>query len=250
MSFTDMRFPGVGMRMQTSKPVDIADLNPQIFDEIRTSEKSPGTKVRRMFGDEFSVVQTKDQYMFGTEEALRQMMAAKGTPHPLASTIAQDAGMIKIVVSISALRPMILQAIEGNRAQLTDEIANDLVKMAETADYVYARLESENLNRIYLHFGAQDEAGLKDLSTQIQQFELRGIEAVEKLIRDEVENGGLSENLRTAWNKYLTRLRTLVQKSSKPEIKDGRLTVVLDQANAAPTTAIGIALLASSASCP
>lgn len=243
MSFTDMRFPGVGMRMQTSKPVDIADLNPQIFDEIRTSEKSPGTKVRRMFGDEFSVVQTKDQYMFGTEDALRQMMAAKGTSHPLASAIAKDAGMIKIVVSISALRPMILQAIEGNRDQLTEEIANDLVKMAETADYVYARLESENLNRIYLHFGAQDEASLKDLSTQIQQFELRGIEAVEKLIRDEVENGGLSENLRTAWNKYLARLRTLVQKSSKPEIKDGRLTVILDQANAAPTTAIGIALL-------
>lgn len=243
VSFTDMRFPGLGVRMQTSKPVDIADLNPQIFDEIRTSDKTPGTKVRRMFGDEFSVVQTKDQYMFGTEEALRQMMAGKGTAHPLASTIAKDDGMIKVVVSISALRPMILQAIEGNRDQLTDEIANDLKEMANTAEYVYARLEKGNLNRIYLHFGAKDEASLKELSSQIQQFELRGIEAVEKLIREEVESGGLSENLRTAWNKYLARLKTLVQKSSKPEIKDGRLTVVLDQANAAPTTAIGIALL-------
>lgn len=242
-SFTDMQKPGLGIRIQTSKPFDIADLNPQIFDEVRTSDKSPGTKVRKMYGDELSIVQANDQYMFGTEDTLRQMMSSKGSGHPLADAVAKDPGMIKIIVSIAALRPLILQAIEGNRKELTDGIADDLKRMAETADYAYVRLDGDNLNRIYLHFGAKDEASLKSLATQIQQFEMRGIDSIEKLLKEELAEGALSENMVGAWNKYLSRLRTLIQEASKPAIQDGRLTVVLDQANAAPTTAIGVALL-------
>jgi hypothetical protein len=244
IDFTDMRFPNLGIHMQTAQSIDIEDLNPGLFGEVRTSEKAPGTKVRSMYGDQFSVAQLKDRYMFGTEDALRQMMSAKDTAtHPLASTISKDEGMLKIGFSISALRPMLLQAIEANRKQLGEPIADDLKSMTETADYVFARMEKENLSRIYLHVGAKDEASLNKLANQIQQFELRGIEAVEKMIREEVKNGTINENLRVAWDKYLVRLKSLIQKSSKPTIADGRLTVVLDQANAAPTTAIAIGLL-------
>lgn len=243
VSFADPRQPGLGIRLQTSKEVDIADLNAQIFDEVRTSEKSPGTKVRRLFSGEMSAVQTKNEYFFGTESALRPMMAGKTTPHPLATALAKDPGMLKVSVSISTLRPLILQAIDESREELNETLATNLKEMAETADYVSMRIESDKLSRIYVHVGAKDAAGLEKLSGLIQKLQTQGIDALEQIIREEVQNGNVSENLRVAWDKYCSRLRTLIQNASKPEIKDGRLTVVFDQTSAAPATAVGIAFL-------
>lgn len=243
VSFADPGQPGLGVRLQTSKEVDIADLNAQIFDEVRTSDKSPGTRVRSMYNGEMSVVQTKNEYLFGTQSALRPIMAGKTTPHPLAAALAKDPGMIKVSVSISALRPLILQAIDGNRQELPAALAANMKELAETADYVSARIESDKLNRIYLHMGAKDAAALDKLSSSIQKLQAFGVDALEQLIREEVQNGNVNENLRVAWDKYCVRLRSLIEKASKPENKDGRLTIVFDQTSAAPTAAVGIALL-------
>lgn len=235
--------PGIGFRMTLSEAVAIEDLNPQIFDEVRTSEKVPGTKVRTIFGSDTSVVQTKDQYMLGTEETLRKMMAAKEVPNPLVSLIAKDQGMVQVVVAVSALRPMLLQAIDGNGGQLTEEMMKDLQEIVETAEYVHFRIEEKNLARVYMHVGAKDEAGLNKLSGLIQGLQERGLEAMEKTIVKEGIEGSMSENLREGWSMYLKRMRKLIQSSSKPEKEGERLTVVFDLSNTSTTAGVAIAVL-------
>lgn len=235
--------PEFGISMQVAKPIDIANLNPDMFDKIRTSERMPGVRVRRMFSSNLNVVQNKDQYMLGTEGALRQMMTSKDEAHPLTELIAKDPGMVKLIVSVPPIRPILMNAIESNSNELPEDLIHNLRDMVETAEYIYVRFDGNNLSRVYVHLGAKDDANLDKLSQQLQQLELRGIESVEQVLREEVESGAMNENLRGAWNRYLTRLKALIQSASKPQKQDGRLTVVMDQANSAPAAAIAIGLL-------
>jgi uncharacterized tellurite resistance protein B-like protein len=233
----------VGMQIATSKPVKIEDLNPEVFDEIRSSDKAPNTKLRKIMGTDVSVVQTGDKWLAGTEVMLRKMMAAKGDGSKLSKVVAADKSLLKVAFSISTLRPHLQELIEQNKQQLGDEMAADFTALLKTTEYLYVRVDSQNLNKAYLHLGASSPAALDDIEKILKRLELRGINDLEKYIRTEVENGEMSENLRAAWNSYLTRLKGLVENASKPLRENDRLTITFDQTSAAPTTALAIGLL-------
>ena len=233
----------VGMQIATSKQVQIEDLNPEVFDEIRSSDKAPDTKLRKIMGTDVSVVQTGDKWLAGTEVMLRKMMAAKGDGSKLSKVVAADKSLLKVAFSIPTLRPHLLDLIEQNKQQLGDEMAADFAALLKTTDYLYVRVDSQNLNKAYLHLGAATPAALDDIEKILKRLELRGISDLDKYIRTEVENGEMSENLRAAWNSYLTRLKGLVENASKPLRENDRLTITFDQTSAAPTTALAIGLL-------
>lgn len=222
-----MSGPEFGINITTSQPVNIDNLKAELFGPAKTSAKAPDIKLRPMTGTPVSVVQNKDAILVGTEGTLRKMMAARGTTSPYINMLAADKDPIRVVIAIEPLRDLIVTSIEQYQFLLSEDMVSDLSELANKTDYVYIRSNVGFEVSTKIHFGAADEASAQRIQELLVGLRSEGFDQLLLQVSGQMAYVDMSDDMRTAWNEYLTRARGIIEASTEPVVAANRATIEL-----------------------
>jgi len=219
--------PEFGINISTSQPVNIDNLKAELFGPAKTSAKAPDIKLRPMTGTPVSVVQNKGEILVGTEGTLRKMMAARGTTSPYISMLAADKDPIRVVIAIEPLRDLIVTSLEQYQFLLSEDMVSDLSELTNKTDYVYIRSNVGFDVSTKIHFGAADESSAQRIQELLVGLRSEGLDQLLLQISGQMTYVDMSDDMRTAWNEYLTRARGIIEASTEPVVAANRATIEL-----------------------
>lgn len=239
-----MNGPEFGIRISTSQPVNIDDLNGEMFGPVKSSAKTPNIKLRPMNGAPISVVQANDTFMVGSEGTLRKLLGAKGTPSNLVALVAADKEPIRLAVAMEPIRELITTSIEQFQFALTEDMASDLKELVTKVDYIYLRSTLGLDVSMTLQFGAADEATASRVKEVLLSLRSQGMDEALMQASGQLEFTPMSEEVKAAWKEYFTRARSIVEKASDPTLKGDRVTFEIKNLQSAYTASflLGMAL--------
>lgn len=165
--------PRVGALVHASEPIDIKNLNPEIFDEnVLTNEDGFEymTVSRDLFSPELIIHQLDSQTaIVGSKDFVMAMLRAADDQGDVAAVMAsvksqQDA---LAIVSIRAVRPMLLQVL-AQGIPLPAEILGDINTIVERTELLALRVLVGNEEKLQLVISTQNEDSATEVDASLQ----------------------------------------------------------------------------------
>ena len=163
--------PQLGVLIQTLEPIDLAQLNPQLF--AGAMQQEDGFQfVDLASPDELLMIahQVDQTTLIVGNKGFVKLMVANRAGH---SEIANMLASIKsphdglLMLSVEDLRPLILSGVEQGRDQLPPEIADDLETVIQTLDFLALRLTSGDVDKMQLVAMAKDSEAAEKLEQSL-----------------------------------------------------------------------------------
>lgn len=235
----------VGIQVETNQRFNIQDLNDQLFGETKTSPKSPGIAARSLQDTPLSLIQNKDDLLFGTEATLRRMMIGKGEPHPLLPLLLSGKDTVRIVVHISPLRDLIKDALDEFVGSDYEELFNCLNLLIDDIEHLFIQIDFSNETRFSLQMTSHDATSAQRVADHAKVLIGELFEAAETSFNEQFSYVQVSDSVRNAWREYIARTKDLVGGQCIPKLNDKNVTLEFKDFG----TAWGV-LMASNISAP
>ena len=152
--------PQFGAALQMDAPVNVAGLNPQLFEDGLQDDK--GFKYIQVAGVPQEIVihsAAPTVLLIGTKIFVKRMAAIRHQPAPLAATMtaAAESQDALAMLSITAIRPIIESALESMQPQVPPQIMENLVTLTNAADFIALRLTLDKTEKLQVLASATDD---------------------------------------------------------------------------------------------
>jgi prepilin-type processing-associated H-X9-DG protein len=220
--------PEIGLSIDTSEAMDIADLNEEMFGEVEESDRSPGMRSRMLVQSPFRVVQSQEKNMMvGTSGMLRRMFSRRGDSSELVTLINENKEPIRLAIAMEPIRDLALGLLEQNRGTIPESFYTEIVDVVQEVEYLYARVNVGLNGDMILHVAGRDADGVQRIEEALNRMRMQGLQELENMVSSELENGEMSPKVKDAWATYIKRMRGVLAKAAKPEREGDRLTLEL-----------------------
>jgi Protein of unknown function (DUF1559) len=193
--------PQFGTVIQLETDVDVANLNPQVFQgQDPTENDEKGFKFRLLAGPpnvQVIVHQASPKTLLvGTKPFVKRMIAQRRNPGSIATTLAaakssQDA---LLVLSIKAIAPLIAGNIEAMRGQLPPPVTTDLDNIVKSTDFLALRLILNESEKLQLMASAIDDQSAEELETSIKSVMDFGLKIMVQQFSQSIPQDGSKTN--------------------------------------------------------
>ncbi|MEY4568113.1 MAG: hypothetical protein RLY14_3083, partial [Planctomycetota bacterium] len=205
--------PEIGLSIDTSEAMDIADLNEEMFSEVEESDRSPGMRSRMLVQSPFRVVQSKEKNMMvGTSGMLRRMFSRRGDSSELVTLINANKEPIRLAIAMEPIRDLALGLLEQNRGTIPESFYSEIVDVVQEVEYLYARVNVGINGDMILHVAGRDADGAQRIEEALNRMRMQGLQELENMVSSELENGEMSPKVKDAWATYIKRMRGVLAK--------------------------------------
>jgi hypothetical protein len=161
-----------------SRPMDIANLNPQNFGPVRTSELHKNVRLRSWKGFDLGVVQMENRWLAGSQSSLRSMLRVTKEPHRLSEVLHRRKEPMVIVLDVRQLKLRLPDYLKRFELSPFSEEAVLLKQFCDLVDHVQCCVElgeQTSLELRWVTVAGGDVGKVSGLIDRIMQFSAESI---------------------------------------------------------------------------
>ena len=238
-----MNGPELGIRIATTEPVDILQLNDTLFGGITNSGK---VRIRNSSSSPFKVAQVEPQLvLFGSEGTLRRMLNGKSKPGKMAALASASKYPTRSVTSFSAIRPLVDGAFADASAKVPPALVDDIQVVIDELEYLVSESDPfGSVGNFQVRLVAKNAESVAKLAGALERLRKNGLVVGEQAMLSALENDRtVSDEIKLAAKAYMKRLKAFLSQAHLWDIQGDEIAVKGEFAFTVPTIGVLTGLL-------
>jgi hypothetical protein len=227
VSFGDRGLKEVGVWFYPSRNADMAYLKTPTFGPMRSTTAAPNLRARNLSGTHYSFVQRESTWLFGSANALKEMLDAESGGHRLEGALRQSGSSCRVIVDAKALQGKVQKIWEASLNARERELVAQLEILLTKVDHIEINLQFQSQASVEVCFsGVQGEAAEEYLPAVNQFLDAIAAWGISKF-RAGLNDISVPPITKYSWQAFVERLSTSVRVLSTAEVREGAVVVRL-----------------------